>query len=310
MGKAKTLLFVESPFQLLCAFEAVSFFNLVDYLIIVRFSCNEMNDKQLDETIKFLNLPKKNFFKITIPSRWKRFSTIVHLTGFLMKIFKVRCKNTKVFIGNLDSTFFSFVCKVLCLEKPLLLDDGTLTLTLQKKFTIANNYDLFTIFRFLKPLSNQSIFFNNFVSLRRLMVKDKIPREDKILFLGSSISEVSIISEEYYFDLMCEIANHYKKEIIYVPHRNERKEKVNKVSKIENISVVYLDCPIELLGCRFDYIPTLIASFYSTALFSLNTIYQADIDVFRFEYDKEKYSSIDNVYSSYEGMFNVITCSS
>ncbi len=60
----KNILIVESPLQLLNAFEAVKFFNLNEYEYLIRLSGEKVNDKQIINLIKILNLDKYKVLKI------------------------------------------------------------------------------------------------------------------------------------------------------------------------------------------------------------------------------------------------------
>ena len=138
----KTFLFVESPLQLLNAYEAIHAFHLKHYKIIIRLSDNTENDKQIKFLVQYLDLKHIKF--LTIKAEKKGVNDYIKL--FICKyIFHFR-KIDKVFIGNFDSGFFRLILQQIPKEKVILLDDGSKTLAIQNQFTNNTFYHFFTLY--------------------------------------------------------------------------------------------------------------------------------------------------------------------
>jgi len=299
---SENILFVESPIQLVNAFEAKSFFKMNSYTYYIRLSGVENNDIQLIKLIKILNLSNVKLIYLNAYNK----KIIDYLKLFYYKYFYRLSSNKRVFIGNYDSGFFTLVLKKLKKEQVVLLDDGAKTIDTYSKFKNNFHYDLFTIYD-LEALSNQKIYKNKYVQLEKKLSKLS-KNKNEILFLGSKLSEIEIISENYYLEIMKKIAYYYKNnKVIYIAHREESQSKLDKITLIKNISVVQLDYPIELYGIYSNNIPYKVSSFYSTAIYTIKNIYNIEAESFIFDYSKSEYKkSIDNVYEYYRKYIKII----
>jgi len=299
----KAIFFIESPLQLLNAYEAKSFFEVQEYIYYIRFSGLVNNDKQLLNLIKVLDL--KNIERITINTTSRSIKDYITLL-YYKYIYKVPSSFDKVFIGNFDSGFFNLIIKKINKSKIILLDDGAKSIDIQKNFSEENYYNLFTMYN-LKIFSQQKVFKNSYNQLQKNL-KNITRNKNKILFLGLKLSEIGIVTEEYYLQQIQKIVNNYgEKELIYISHRGENRNKIDKIIAIQNIKVLELDYPVELYGLYNEEIPYKVASFYSTALYTMKNIYNIEAESFMFDFSHSKYkTTIANVYSYYEKYFEVI----
>ena len=300
---AENLLFVESPLQLLNAYEAIYQFNLVNYEVIIRLSNEEINDKQIRYLVDFLNIENVEF--VTINSRQKTLVDYMNLLIYKYK-YKFSKKIEKIFIGNFDSRFFKLVMQQFKRNQIILLDDGSKTLDIQKQFSENYFYNLFTIYD-ITSIENQLIIKNEYTKLRTKLKKLNICK-DKILFLGAKLSEIGIIDEHKYIKLLQKISDkHKEKKIIYVIHRGESKNKLQKIGDIKNITIKSYDFPIELLGLFEKSIPYKVVSFYSTAILTMKYLYRIEAECYSFDYSPSQYKeSIDIVYDYYSRFIKVI----
>jgi len=298
----KSILFIESPLQLLNAYEAIEKFSIQDYVIIVRFSKNLQNDEQISYLIDKFTI--QNIKPITIGASQKNLLDYFKLL-YYKYFYQIPSDVDKVFIGNYDSGFLKLIMKKVPTDKIVLLDDGAKSIDIQAKFTDKFHYDLFTMYDF-KPLYNQSIIKNNFQRLQKNLSDLELNKEE-VLFLGLKLSEIGIVTQSYYLDQIIKITSYYKnKQIIYIAHRGEDKTKLQKIDELDNVQVVQLDYPVELYGLYHTKIPYKVASFYSTALLTMKNIYGMEAEGFLFNYTDSKYKkAIDNVYTYYEKYFKV-----
>ena len=62
----KCLILIESPLQLLNAYEAIKHFNIINFTLYVRFSCVETNDSQIKRLINILDINKENIRSVVM----------------------------------------------------------------------------------------------------------------------------------------------------------------------------------------------------------------------------------------------------
>jgi len=299
------IFFVEAPFHILGALEAIKEYQLKQYTIYVRLSGN---DKQLmnvvkkffpnDENIKYLTLQNKK--NITLSAY---FVTLKILLFMLIGHFKY----DYVFLGNFESNFLKLFLRVVPKNKIVLLDDGIKTFFIQAGFTLENNYNIFTMLYRIKPLVNQTIRYNKFKYLKELYkIEDKshILQKNEILFLGSKLCEEGILDEKKYMSIMHTIVELYSSyKIVYIPHRGENIDKLNSVLvRYKNLTIKEIDYPIEIYLLEEEIIPCKVLSFYSAALLTIKLLYdKIEVNSILFDYSHSCYrNNIDLAYSGLE----------
>ncbi|UTW67325.1 hypothetical protein KFE94_04205 [bacterium SCSIO 12643] len=300
----KSLLIIESPLQLLNAYEAIFNFDISDGILLIRYSGFKQNDRQIDDILEKVKSPN-NVQVRSVLIRVADRNLLDYGKAFLQKLKLGVEKFETIYVGNYDSPFIKLVIGKK--KNLILLDDGSRTISAQQKFSNKHHFDWFTFFD-LVPFKGQKIYSNKFEYIQKRIQKSDSSEKKPIIFIGANLSEDEIISEEYNIDLIKKIAKRYSDyNLLYVPHRSENQSKLKVISSIENIVLKHLDFPIELLPV-YDYpIPSQIISFYSTALFTLGKIYGVPSTAFRFNYRKSEYMDhIDSVYDYFEQYMSVI----
>lgn len=302
---------VESPLQLLNAFEAAAFFcrkKKVHYL--VRLSGEPHNDAQLSHLIDRLAIDK--VLMVTVPVEKVGVSTLIKIVCLKVLFFLSMPIYKKIIIGNYDSSFIRvMIGKVFNDKRKLLLvDDGAKTLSQQAAFNADDNRDFFSMYE-LEAHKNQQIYRNQYPALKEMLSYQKIKTCAKtVLFLGSKLSEASLISESQYIAYLEQIQAYYKAEglrVVYVPHRGENAQKLDAIRQHFDFDFTELNYPIELIGLYQDKLPKKVASFYSTALYSLNAIYGLEVDCFEFEYSTSSHQlAIKAVYDLYRNHYHMV----
>jgi hypothetical protein len=127
--------------------------------------------------------------------------------------------------------------------------------------------------------------------------------------LGAKLSEVGIISTEYYYYLLEQIKIKFQsKTLFYIPHRGEEIKKLNYIENNINFKIKKINYPVELIF-QEGILENTVISFLSTALISLNKIYD-DIDIYavRLDYDKiiTNKEAIIDLYDELEKHIDVI----
>ena len=293
MNNKKAFVFVESPFQLLCAFEAVNYFN-VEGEFFIRLNNNDVNNHQLYNVAKELNI--KNINYIFIPQ--KRYFNILIKTIYLLKIIKLNSYDY-YFIGDYLSNFIKQLIRFMPLKKIVLLDDGVATFKVQKELNKNNlPLTLFTIFN-IRPINNkQLIIHNSFKALKSRYSSAKKKEID--IFIGGKLINIGLLDSSIYIKILKNTLKDSKgNKILYFPHRGESKKFLNDISNLKNIELVYSELPIELYLLKYQIFPNNIYSIISTVLFSLSIIYEkANIIAYKPIFMENKIQShINDIYS-------------
>jgi len=299
------IFFVESPLNLICAYEAIDFFQIKDYKIVVRLTSNDNNNLQITNITRMLRIEQTNIEYINISTTNRSFLDYLKVISYLLKYF-FTFSLERVFIGNIESGFLSLVAMMFDKKKIILIDDGTKTIASQNSFNRGNFYNIFTMYD-LPPIEGQKIYKNDFKLVKNFIHEIKIDK-NSVLFIGSKISEEGIISESCYLDLINEIFNRYPdKNIIYIPHRGEDLEKISRIENIERVVVKKIGYSVEFLGVNEWELPCKVISFYSTALLTMKSLYNVDVESYFFDYTGSPYKGyIDSIYDFYRGEINVI----
>lgn len=258
------LFVVESPLQLLCAYEAIKIEEQSDYFLLIRQTGRGSNDKHLLTCVEKLGL---NYHLIIVRTDKVVFDLLKNMF-FLINILS-RSYN-KTYFGSYYSSFLKLISKFSQQNEIFYLDDGAATLRAQNEIKSKNlAVNWFTFFN-LNPIDGQKIYKHNFGSL-----KDILENKEKGLnyFIGQPYGKMINFSKEIYLSCLKEISKDYSKEspLIYIPHRVED---ISILKEVENIHILYLDTPVEMFFVLdSEYKPKRIYSCYSTALFSLKGIF-------------------------------------
>ncbi len=305
----KNILFVESPLQLINAYEAVSFFGLNNFYYVIRLSGNVNNDKQLKEIVNRLELV--DFVFLNLNAQNKKFEDYLVLLLYRFKYVFSSKDIEKIYIGNYDSKFLSLIMKQFSNDKIVLLDDGSKTFEIQRTFEPSQHLNLFTMYDIL-PVGKQIVYKNSYNRILALLRDENVVFDNSsVLFIGSKLSEDGAISEKYYITLLNEISEFYDgKTIIYVPHRDEDKNKLKEIGTINNVEVKTIGYPIEFFGLYESAIPATISSFFSTALMTMKAFYAVEIESFSFDFSNSDCKvEIANLYEYYKKEMNVVRLS-
>ncbi|WP_166644557.1 hypothetical protein [Halomonas ventosae] len=242
------------------AYEYIKINECENYFILCRKNALQKNNLQMLSLSKFLNIPISRM-------RQKR-SLLLLVVASLF--FSIRCD--KVVFGDENSILFKIVKLFVNSSKIIMLDDGVASVNSSSTWT------RFTIF------PAPGCIDNDFRYLSKLIVNAKVSAsEGKIIIVGGKLSEVGICTKEDYFQCLDFVINDirlkYPKaiEIIYIPHRGESNYNCYFTQTIReryNVKVSENELPVELVEVEFGINILLVASFISTAIFSMSLIYK------------------------------------
>lgn len=293
------LYIVESPLQVICAYEAILENKHNNYKLYVRLTGRGKNDSHTIACVEYFNLEYKSF-KLYPDSLQKH----LFYNMFLWFYLAVQ-KFDFVYFGSIFSKGLKFLRKIITCKNVFYLDDGAATLRAhslmsENKLEVE---DLFTFFK-IEELKNQNIIVHSFEKLKKNMTDKSY---EKAYFIGQPFEHMLGYTESKYLNCVNEIAKLYSKEnpLIYIPHRIEN---INVLSAIENIQILKLDMPIELYFVAYSKsAPLEIFSCYSSALITLKELY-SDVQVVSIKCQKNIMPELNPVYSYFESInIKVIT---
>lgn len=327
MHKLRDVFFIESPLQLSSAKKAREHFNIKNAVLFINIK--NKGDTNHSQILKGLDndngWPEINFIY--------RKSNILENLQFLLFTFRLfinyKGNINRFFYGDHRSPNYAIFQAILKPKEAILLDDGAVTIAVQKNY-IRKNKDILTIeglrlklFSFIlnKPrVPNLYSFFD----LERYLLPEQtnyfekkevcqIKTFDSIYFLGSKLSESGYMKESDEIKVLTSIYESYPSlKLYYVPHRDESSCKLEKIKGL-GYELLVFDKPIERFYEKSLEMPKIVMSYYSTALYTcyLNFGHQVEliaVDIRRYLNNKMPINNVNTVYEYYEDLGIKIDC--
>ena len=271
---------VSSPFQLICIKEYLCKYPTKNPIIIVLIY-NEIEKKQL------INLSKELDLKFNFLIQGKKILQYLILFKLKIKLGNI----DKFIIGNYFSDPHIFLYNILKPKKCCLVDDGLNSFRVmdsilegqknnlsffknlfKKQFQYPEKLKFFTIFDFKKTKMKFNIDHNDFKYLSGKIVKFK--RSDSTYIIGQPFVELDILLFKDYILGLEKITNNNVK-TIYIPSRKESDKNLAKIKNHLKITILNTDLNIENYLIKNKIIPKKIVGFTSSALVSLNRIFNS-----------------------------------
>lgn len=281
------LFIIGTPLQLINAIEAIKHFKLQNNILVIVHRSLVANRVQMDKL--------KNFHKWqeVIDIEYSKHSSILKYVNLVKYLKKYTYKY--IFISKLEVVPKIIIPNVEK-EKVFLLDDGVFTIEIYEnniknnrlnkydfkeirflffglKIKIKDKLNLFTYFN-LKAQNGIEIIINKLTFLKNMYLKNSIKDNNKVYFLGHPSNDM--VNDNVYIQSILELTKILNKKIVYIPHRGETKKVQNILISKNNplLSIESVDMPIEVYFLENKIYPTHIISYYSTALITLNIIYE------------------------------------
>jgi hypothetical protein len=300
----KSLILIESPFQLLGAIEAKKSFKIENATLIIKYTNNNNNNTQIDN---LLNLYNFNSI-IRLPKVKKGIISDFVLITYILKWKLSRKKFKYIFIGDQMNLIMRCFSLNLDSDETYFLDDGAQTIYIQDKIRseVKNIYEepsklfrtklrlammyflnlkhkytyipnVFTCFN-IESFKNQKIIHHSFDSIKKNEISKNKQNESIVYFIGGCLSESEIFSEDIEIYIFSKIVSYYKEQKLtlnYCCHRKDSLKKIDRIKKIDpSIKIHYSKSPIELEFILNDTQIFHIASFFSTALYTTTLIHK------------------------------------
>ena len=236
-----------------------------------------------------------------------------------------------LFLGNYFRTYMRHFGNVVNPRRLCLLDDGTVTLSIhamrERMHAGCGTYSLDTpsfrkelVTRLLGYRGRQAASLTFFTTYDLAMSNsDRIIRNeyryfrqkamsaahgDEVFFLGMTMISEGC-TDELYLECLEKVVRHFAGEkIVYIPHKCEPPERVERLRKALGLTVRRFDVPIEYQLCVRGPLPRVLASFFSSALENCRVIFGPHLDIKSFRIDPAlfplKPDFVRKVYNYYQ----------
>lgn len=320
------LFLVQTPFQLFNATEAKNRFHTNEKnILIIIHKGNQKNydqiniildyDKEWFDIIEidFFSMAQKLFYPILIKNIIDKLNTykINNIYVALYRniaahiIHSVEHKHTIIYDdGNNIFKTINFINK--SQKKSFPFFRKMISIVSRRKTEVNFLYDckIFTLFDIssFKALKNEII--ENDFSYFKSKIKS-LTKEEDVFFIGSRMIDNGISKDIFEVSLE-KVVRFYKeinKNVIYVPHRYENIEYLDRLSKELKFVLTPFSSIIEFEFIMKGIDPSEVATFRSTAVDTLSIIYGSEIRVFQIDLDKIEYLKREEfslVYQNFE----------
>lgn len=339
---------VMTPFQMLSAIEAKEYYKDLGSILVIKYTSSKKNNKLMEKLLLLSKWDKivRIQYRLSTIEDFKILYLIAQLKKIEQEISSVfvGCpfdRNSQWFCEKLnvkacfmldDGTRTLDHQKNLFAKGEYLQRNDVLDKTIEKNlFKLGKNllklfaikhlfglkeknaikYNLFTCFD-LKAHEGQKIIQHRFNYIKSIAL-GLTQHKDIVYFYGSAISEVNIVKLDSEINMIKKINNLYlkkEKKLFYIPHREDSKEKLEQIERI-GIEIKRFDFIAEVEPIISKTLPSDIASFLSTTLFTLGKIYKYD-SVISFRIPEnlivrdDKKNAINNLYVEYKNNMKVV----
>lgn len=278
---------IRTPFQLFNCIEAISQFNRNGHNILICIYKNEVDKNLFEEILKELLWEKVYFFRL---NSFNRVFYPFILTNILKKY-----KNIEFCFFGLITSYIVHCVNQIKAKNNILIDDGNETflianniknnnyenkfstsfinIMLGKKFNLdfINELKIFTFFDLNSYSLNNEVIKNDYKNFKKLI--DNLPEDNEIFFIGSNLIN-NYIKKEYFEEILrntIKYFNNYK--IIYIPHRYEDMDYLEKLSIQYGFELKKFSTILELAIFQYKKKPLGLITIRSTALETLGYLY-------------------------------------
>lgn len=305
-SKGPALFIIGSPFQALCAIEAIKYFSIKDYTVIVSYFYNE---NRQDQTYAILKLFDVDYTTLFLNKR-------TSLT-FALKCLIDKKKYSIAFVGDFYRVIASLF-SVLSLKRNgllLYLDDGNSSIeifkdelnpqknkksiklirNIVKKIILVKRIKDDVFFSLFSDIPNAKfqVIENTFENIGNIFKGEQT--ENASLFIGAVINgfcEDNHIENCDFYRIQTALLKELKKEwgnVIYIPHGRDKDDHIKVICEELNVEYRVLDVCIELYLLQNKINPVTVCGFASSALFTIKRLFPASI-----VYNVQILSSIPN----------------
>lgn len=336
------LYIVESPFQLLGALEAQGYYGGYSVLI-VKYGIESGTNSQIRSMLEYGRWGKV----LEIGQNQSGLMARLQLYRLLIEMRWRKIIWQRVFLGEVRVWALMRIVDVLGPNEVYILDDGNVTLALHAEMApvkgaregairrlmstraalldlligallrpfatgVTNNYGFFTCYDLDSIYPKQIIIRHQFQRLKTLKTFCDI-NDAEVMFFGAPLSELGVIERTVELACLALIGKYYCARglrVTYVSHRRESDEKLKQIADVLKLDVVRFNVPVEVVILTRQYIPSRVASFYSTALYTVSQLVRLEgADAFELEaatIEGRYREEVREAYDAYRKIMNII----
>lgn len=310
-----SLFIVTSPFQALCAMEAIETMNIEKY----RFVACVFGDSRDKQLYTFLDERKVSYDVFDFVGK-KYYSVCLYPL-----VSKLRGKYHRAFLGEPDNNFQRHIAYML-LEKDsdiAFLDDGTRNIPLLKGYRRRINKYAFIEFviRKILNINLSNSFFTLFSDIaipkfacrrnefKHVGMRHCDNKKRGVYFIGTNSTmyckKLGISLDSYFRTLSSQLelllSKHHDQPFFFIPHGRDLNENIKNVCRQLGINYVPVSKTVELYIMDQEYCPYAIYAHTSTALFNLKLLFPNTniYNLFCIKNTKGKYYEDYLMYSDY-----------
>lgn len=284
------LYFIQSPLQAINAYEARTAIadGEAEHRVVVFEQKQKQNNVLLANTLRTLGWPVWRTVPFRVGNAGKMWEWL-RLRGALRGLGPVgRC-----YIGDFAAGMAVGVANLFNKAEHYLLDDGTSTINFPAfRYEGSRPEHLPTgrslpILGYETKLPAKLTFFSIYNvgvqppdearrnRLTFLQNSLQLDPDGPVFFIGSCLPDVEVISFDQFFHLFRAVRRWLgEREIVYFPHRRERLDRKREFFREMGVRLAQPDLPFELELVYGPVKPSVVATFYSTALDTLRTVSQ------------------------------------
>jgi hypothetical protein len=127
---------------------------------------------------------------------------------------------------------------------------------------------------------NDSIVNNDYSEIKRLVGHRETSNE--VYFLGQPLSEEmpKIVTEEVYFRYIEFVMEKFKSQkVVYIPHRDEDRSKLERLKNAFNISILFNDIPFEIFLLKQPKLPRYLVGLITSAIPNCKAIFGEALNI-------------------------------
>ena len=266
-NKVNSVALISSPLQLLGLKELLISNNKIKVAIyIIINSDKDSSLEQILNVAKYLDLEIKK--KYILKNRGLLYAKVI--LSFIIKKYEF------LILGAYFNSVFYLISRLCQYENLIFLDDGLETVLINKIDPAKGSFiSKFFSWRY-KPNKHFTMFINNvdniFGQNKFLSIKSELDNKsvsDIVFILGGNFVEAEMISFQNYLNHIQKIKNNFKsKKLVYVPHRRELESNYKKYM----MEILIPDTCFEIFLTKINQLPSVIISFFSTALYTSKLI--------------------------------------
>ncbi len=287
----KNIYIIRTPLQLLNALEAKHHFPAETNILIVNAREGQVNKSQIDTF-----LSKEEWDEVIWVDRFMGNSVFLQSVRIIRRFKKERID--RIFIGFFRGFKKIFISNVHADEIYLLDDGAATTLEYQKRMPqlmqetfalkerlrygffglstqVKRMPDWFTTYS-IEPHNGQKIVQNSYEYLRETYLNQCQWDDDHVYLIGMELSKKGFIREATYFEAIEKAIRHFDKKIVYIPHRYEKEGSLKDLREGfgDDLEIRQLGMAVEIYFLKNRIYPAQVVSFFSSALFNLEKIYE------------------------------------